>query len=275
MPNTPLNLRILRNAVPAALAMALALGPARAAVTVSLTPTNQTVTPGTDFDLFLDVTAAGTAFNGYEVVVEFDPAVLTPVPLAPTTLQQGCLMTGGCSGACGTTFHQFSWAGDSVKVNNVLLCNQVTLTGPGRLYRFRFHASNTPQATLVNIRRMRCFDAGLLVTPVNTSNAVVGVGVNVGVGDTPLAAVSVRAEPNPSRGAVAFVASGAHTAVEGVDVLDLQGRVLRHLDASAPSSASLAWDGTDERGARVPPGVYHARVRLKDRVQNLRIVLLP
>ena len=272
MPNTLLNTRIVRLAMLAALAWA---APVHAAITVSLTPVNQTVTPGTDFDLFVDVTSAGSAFNGYELVVEYDPAVLTLLPTAPTTLQQGCLMTGGCSGACGSTFHQFSFASDSLKVNNVLLCNQVALTGPGRLYKLRFHATTTPQATLVNIRRMRCFDAGLLVTPVNTTNAVVGVGVNVGVGDRPGGVPRIHAEPNPSRGAVAFVTSGLNADVQGVDVLDLQGRVLRQLGPTLQAGATLTWDGKDERGSRVPPGVYLARIRFQDRVQNLRIVLLP
>jgi hypothetical protein len=250
--------------------------PARAAVTVAITPANGTVTPGTDFDLFVDVTASGSEFNGFEMVVEFDPAALTLVPLAPTTLQQGCLMTGSCSGACGNTFHQFAAAGDSLKVNDVLLCNMVSLAGPGRLYTLRFHASSTPQATIVKFRRMRFYNAGLFVQPVNTTNAVVGIGVNVGVGDVHSSSVAlVRAEPNPSRGAVAFVATGGLTEAASIEVLDLQGRLLRRLGSLPASGQPLQWDGTDARGSRVPPGVYLARIHLRDRIQNLRLVLLP
>jgi hypothetical protein len=263
-------------AMAVAMAVALLAAPARAAVTVAITPANGTVTPGTDFDLFVDVTAAGSQFNGFEMVVEFDPSVLTFVPLSPTTLQQGCLMTGSCSGACGNTFHQFAAAGDSLKVNDVLLCNMVSLTGPGRLYQLRFHASNTPQATTVKFRRMRFYNAGLFVQPVNTSNAVVGVGVNVGVGDVPAGGVAlVRAEPNPSRGAIAFVATGSFTEAASIEVLDLQGRLLRRLGAMPASGQPLQWDGTDARGSQMPPGVYLARIRLRDRIQNLRVVLLP
>ena len=257
-------------------AIACLAAPARAAVTVAITPANGTVTPGTDFDLFVDVTAAGSEFNGFEMVVEFDPAALTPVPLAPTTLQQGCLMTGGCSAACGNTFHQFAAAGDSLKVNNVLLCNMISLTGPGRLYTLRFHATSTPQATIVKFRRMRFYNAGLFVQPVNTTDAVVGIGVNVGVGDVPAGGVAlVRAEPNPSRGAVAFVAAGSLIEAASIEVLDLQGRLLRQLGSMPSSGQPLQWDGTDERGSRLPPGVYLARIHLGDRIQNLRVVLLP
>jgi len=274
MPN--LSLPIRSQAMALLIALVVLAAPAHAAVTVALTPATQTVTPGTDFDLFVDVTATGSEFNGFDVTVEYDPAVLTFLPMVPTTAQQGCLMTGGCSVACGNTFHQFAAAGDSLKVNDVLLCNMVSLTGPGRLYKLRFHASNTPQATLVKIRRMRFFNAGLYVQPVNTADAIVGVGVNVGVGDVPGGGIAiVRAEPNPSRGAVAFVATGSFTETASVDVLDLQGRLLRHLGSMPTSGQPLQWDGTDTRGARVHPGVYLARVHLSDRIQNLRVVLLP
>ena len=123
---------------------------ARAAVSAGLTPSSQMVTPGTDFDLFFDVTAAGSQFNGFDVVVSYNPAALTFLPLAPTSLQQGCLMTGGCSAACGNTFHLFSAAADSLSASDVLLCDQTFLTGPGHLYKLRFHASST-EAELVEM----------------------------------------------------------------------------------------------------------------------------
>jgi flagellar hook assembly protein FlgD len=100
--------------------------------------------------------------------------------------------------------------------------------------------------------------------------------VSVGVGDRPTAgAPRLRAEPNPSRGRVAFVANGVLTVEAHIEVLDLQGRLLRDLGSTASSAEPLAWDGKDERGSRVPPGVYLARVRWQDQVQNLRLVLLP
>jgi len=136
-------------------------GPARAGIKVGLTPPIQNVAPGADFDVFLDITEAGSAFNGFDAVISYNPAALTFLPLAPTSSQQGCLMTGGCSAACGSTFHLFSAAGDSLSVSDVLLCNQVFLTGPGHLYKLRFHASNTVQITHVNFRSTSFYNAGL------------------------------------------------------------------------------------------------------------------
>src|SRR6476646_1482896 len=93
MHSAPFLARVLRLGL-CVLIVAGAARSARAAVSVALTPPTQTVTPGTDFDVFVDVTAAGSAFNGYDLVLAFDPAALTLLPTSPTTLQQGCLMTG-------------------------------------------------------------------------------------------------------------------------------------------------------------------------------------
>jgi hypothetical protein len=251
--------------------------PALAAINVGITPASQTVTPGTDFDLFVDITSAGSQFNGFDAVVTFDPAALTFVPLAPTSLQQGCLMTGGCSAACGSTFHLFSAAGDSLSVSDVLLCNQVFLTGPGHLYKLRFHASNTVQITHVNFRSTSFYNAGLFVTPVSSNNATIGIGVNVGVGPAGQGSLArVRVEPNPSFGRVQFVSEGAAGRLEAVEILDLQGRVVRSLTAAgADGGGRMTWDGCDARGVRVPAGVYQARIHRDGRTELTRVVLLP
>jgi hypothetical protein len=260
-----------------ALALAAAAGSARAAVSVALTPATQTVTPGTDFDVFVDVTSAGSAFNGFDVVVSFDPAALTLLPTAPTTLQQGCLMTGGCSGACGNTFHIFNAAGDSAAVSDVLLCNSFFLTGPGHIYHLRFHATTTVQVTQLDLRRARFYNAGLFVTPVSTASCQVGIGVNLAVGG-PGAGLArpLRVEPNPSFGRVHLVSEDDVAGLVEADILDLQGRLVQHLGPAwlAPH-ARLGWDGLDARGARAPAGLYLVQIRRGAQVQHARVILLP
>ena len=256
---------------------------ARAAISAGLTPTSQMVTPGTDFDLFFDVTAAGSQFNGFDVVVSYDPAALTFVPLAPTSLQQGCLMTGGCSAACGSTFHLFSAAADSLSASDVLLCNQTFLTGPGHLYKLRFHASSTVQVTHVLVRRTNFYNAGLFVTPVSTADAAIGIGINVGVGPSgPAAPGRVRVEPNPSFGRVAFVSDArgepgeAGSGIVAVEILDLQGRVVRTIaPGAAAATGRLTWDGRDAHGVPVAAGVYQARIHRNGGIESTRVVLLP
>jgi hypothetical protein len=258
-------------------ALAGAAGPARAAVSVALTPATQTVTPGTDFDVFVDVTSAGSAFNGFDVVVSFDPAALTLLPTSPTTLQQGCLMTGGCSTACGNTFHVFNAAGDSIAVSDVLLCNGASLTGPGHIYHLRFHATTTVQVTQLNLRRARFYNAGLFVTPVTTASCQVGIGVNLGVGGpAPGLARPLRVEPNPSFGRVNFVSEDDAAGLVEADVLDVTGRLVQHVGPTwlAPH-ARLGWDGRDSHGVRAAAGLYLVQVRRGGQVQNARVILLP
>ena len=250
---------------------------ARAAVSAGLTPASQMVTPGTDFDLFFDVTAAGSQFNGFDVVVSYNPAALTFLPLAPTSLQQGCLMTGGCSSACGNTFHAFSTAGDSISVSDVLLCNEVTVTGPGRLYVLHFHAANVQQVTQLDIRRANFYNAGLFVTPVHTASCQVGIGVQVGVGPrTPAPARPLRVEPNPAFGRVNFVSDDDASRWAEAEVMDLQGRLVQRLGPTwlAPR-AHFGWDGRDARGARAAAGLYLVTLRHGGQVQHARVILLP
>jgi hypothetical protein len=252
-------------------------GSARAAIATALIPASQTVTPGAQFDLFFDVTAAGTAFNGYDLVVEFDPAALTLVPLAPTTSQQGCLMTGGCSAACGNTFHVFNAAGDSAAVSNVLLCNAQALTGPGRLYKLRFQASNVVQSTTVRVRRARFYNAGLFVGPVTKLDALVGIGVSLGVDDLPGKSTGAwRAEPNPSAGRIEFRSEGDASGLVTGEVLDLQGRVLHQWSPVwVGARGRLAWNGQGADGARLPAGLYLVRLRRGQQVETTRVTLLP
>ena len=267
-------------ALPVALGVVVAglwPGMAQGGVKVALTPAIQNVALGADFDVFVDVTEAGSPFNGFDFVVDFDPAALTFVPLVPSSNQQGCLMTGACSSACGNTFHVFSAQADSINVSDVLLCNQTTLTGPGRIYVLRFHASNTPQATQLVIRRTNFYNAGLYVTPVQKSGCMIGIGVTLDVdGPAPRTFGGVRVEPNPSRGGVSFVLDDLVTDVTGIEVLDVHGRVVRRLHPPMSAAGTPpTWDGFDTRGRRVPPGIYLARISRGPRVQSARIVLLP
>ena len=244
-------------------------------VHVALTPAQQTVAPGAQFDVVIDVTQAGSAFNGFDAVVAYDPQALTFLPTSPTSLQQGCLMTGGCSAACGNTFHVFSAASDSLSASDVLLCNQTSLTGPGALYVLRFQASNTPQVTQLVIRGARFYNAGLFVTPVVAAGAHVTIGTIVGVEAAPAAGLRLRAEPNPAFGSVRLDIRDDRPGVLDVRVIDALGRTVRRLaSAWAPGEVRLEWDGRGDAGARMPAGVYWVRVQSGDRVRQTRVTLL-
>jgi flagellar hook capping protein FlgD len=254
-----------------------AAGPVRAGVQVGLVPAVQTVTPGSEFDIELNVTQAGSPFNGFDATVTFDPAALTFLAASPTTLQQGCLMTGACSAACGTTFHKFTAAADSQVITDILLCNQISLTGPGQIYKLHFRASNTPQVTHVRFRRKVFYNAGLYVNPVSSTDATVGIGVSLDVGDMPpLAGLRLLAEPNPSRGAITFAVESDASGAQVLEVHDVAGRMVRRLSSGWQEGGArrVAWDGTDASGGRLPAGIYLVTLRAGSRSAHVRVALI-
>jgi hypothetical protein len=267
----------LRWLLPGALLLA-APGAARAqGVHAALMPASQTVAPGAEFDIEIAVTQAGSPFNGFDVVVSYDPLALTFLQSSPVSLQQGCLMTGGCSAACGNTFHIFSAGGDSLKVNDALLCDQISLTGPGQIYKLRFRTSATEQVTTLSFRRAAFFNAGLFVTPLTLTGCTVTIGTVVDVG--PAAAASgfgIRAQPNPFRGVVRLSVEADVAGEQDLRVIDLLGRTIRRLPAGRLEAGTrhLEWDGRNESGARAPAGIYLVQLRLGVRIRQARVTAL-
>ena len=259
-----------------ALAGGLAAGAARAGVTVALQPATQTVSAGAQFDLFLTVTQSGSPFNAFDAIVGHDPAALTLVPLSPLSLQEGPLMTG----ACGSRFHQFRHGADRDTATDVLLCNGVSVSGPGQIYRLHFQASSTPQTTTVQLLPgVRFFDAGIGVNPVSTSDASVVIVPPVAVGPavSPPASTRLRVGPNPSRGLTRIRLDTEAAGPLELAIRDLMGRHVRQLAQGWFTSGrrEVVWDGRDDAGAPLPPGMYYAELWTPRGAVRAPIVRLP
>jgi len=253
---------------------ALAVG-----VSVALGNSPLAVNPGDEFDLDLRVTDTQALFNGFDAVITYDPAALTFIPAAPPSAQQGCLMTGVCSAACGNTFHIFSAAGDSLKISDVLLCNLVSVSGPGQVYRLHFKASNTQQTTHVRFRRAGFYDAGVRINPVTTTDADITIAAGVGVGGpgATVRGLTLRSSPEPARGGVLRFAIGAgESGTQTLEVHDVTGRRVRRLVSGWQPAGmrSVAWDGRDDGGQALPPGVYLATLRTAGALVGTRVTLL-
>ncbi len=82
--------------------------------------------------------------------------------------------------------------------------------------------------------------------------------------------------PNPSEGAVTISVRVGSQAPVQLEVFDVLGRRVSGLQATADSGAQmrLDWDGNDESGRRVPPGVYLIRVRQGEAEIVKRVTLL-
>lgn len=258
-----------------AVVCACALAPAaRATVTLVVSPETLSVAPGATFTLELRVPVGGAAFNGYDAVVEYDPAKLTFLPTSPTSLQQGADMTG----ACGNTFHLFRAAGDSLSISNVLLCEGQSLTGPATLYQLRFRAANSPGTSWVRLRRVQFFDAGWFVNPAVSHDALVSWGVVLDAGAPPPVAPPARlaVSGNPARGEQWFELAAA-AGTQQLTVYDTAGRVVRRLErGTRPAGARrVRWDGRDDRGRPVPAGLYLVRFDTPGGSARASVVRLP
>ena len=244
-------------------------------VAVALVPSSQTIAPGAEFDLTIKCTSAGADFNGFDAIVSWDPAVLTFLPLSPLSQQEGTYMKG----ACGNTFHLFRTGAVADTITDVLLCNGVSLTGPGELYRLHFRAANTPQVTTVRFQGVQFYDAGHYVRPVDSPDLTLGIGMPVSVEtDEPGALrLALSVAPNPGRGPLALSLESDRAGVQRVRVSDLQGRTVSRLaDGWSPAGRRpLSWNGRDDSGRRLPAGVYVVTLEVAGRVAARRVVLLP
>ena len=82
--------------------------------------------------------------------------------------------------------------------------------------------------------------------------------------------------PNPMRDAVTIRFVTADRGPVRVAIHDVSGRHVRTLedDPRDAGAGVLHWDGRDDRGARVAPGVYLVQMRTRGRVLSRRIVLM-
>jgi hypothetical protein len=183
------------------------------------------------------------------------------------------------TGACPNRFHLFSASNDSLSMTVSLLCAGVSLPGPGQIYKLHFIAGNTANVTTtIRILHAAFYDAGIRVLPVFASDDTVQIHNPVGVDPDPVGAATIelRAAPNPSRsGTTLFVRSGS-PGEQSIVVRDIAGRVVRRLESGRFDAGprSVAWDGRDDLGRAVPPGVYLARYLTPAGARQTRVVFL-
>ena len=122
------------------------------------------VSVGETFAVPFEVDAGASGFNGYEVTITYDAAALAFV-----SVSEGALMLG----ACGLTFESVDATPGRVRYTHVILCNQISLDGPGVLSVFRFTASASGRTTL-DVDGM-FINAGELIPRVVLTGATVSV----------------------------------------------------------------------------------------------------
>lgn len=81
---------------------------------------------------------------------------------------------------------------------------------------------------------------------------------------------AITAMPNPTRGACQIILDTSRVTSGGVVIRDVQGRNVAMLITDTESL--IEWNGTDEEGRALPPGVYFASVTTSAGVETARIV---
>lgn len=84
----------------------------------------------------------------------------------------------------------------------------------------------------------------------------------------------LRVFPNPARTSCALFYRAPAGMRLAIDVIDVQGRVVRHLLSDAGGEGSLTWDTRDDEGRLVATGVYFARIAADGQSQVGRLVVL-
>ena len=121
----------------------------------------------------------------------------------------------------------------------------------------------------------------VIVSNAGTSPEVVPVDLTVesivsGVGDVPNVFGLTGNVPNPFNPATQVRFSLARDGMAEIDVLDLQGRVVRTLLSGIMTAGeqTVRWDGRDDAGRNVASGAYFVRLRSAGQVATHKVTLM-
>ena len=141
-------------------------------------------------------------------------------------------------------------------------------------------------ATAVRLRLRMASDAGLQLDGLSIDSLRVVVydpaaqpaPVAVGSGPRPSRLALAPPSPNPAHGRVRFEFALPVAGEVTLEVLDVQGRLVHRRSeraGSASPAVAWGWDLRDARGARVPPGLYLARIRSGRESSQRPLVVMP
>jgi hypothetical protein len=110
--------------------------------------------------------------------------------------------------------------------------------------------------------------ADVAMDPVAAGQGMEGTGVRL-----------LRAMPNPASSEVrlAFADQASRAGASAIEIYDASGRLVRrltHVGGGAAGGSTVSWDGRDDRGTLLAPGLYYARARVGTQVVREPITLL-
>ena len=237
---------------------------------------------GSSITVAFAVDSTAHQFNGYEVTIKHDPSILTYLGL-----QEGALMTSSCP----NRFHVETTTDSTVTYAHVVLCNGVSLDGPGQLslYTFRCDQVGDTHLEIVSNPDRTFYDAGLYVWPlhptrprqVTFANAEIVVFDATAVGDLPAGlntdpTLRLEVTPNPNRGAGALSFRIETPGPAALTLFDAGGRVVgqRVLSHVPAGPQRIVWESRDLTPGRLSAGTYFARLLTPEGSGVARFVVL-
>ncbi|MCA9758465.1 MAG: M28 family peptidase [Candidatus Eisenbacteria bacterium] len=106
-----------------------------------------------------------------------------------------------------------------------------------------------------------------------------GYGASAGAPVVPVeSALLFSARPNPAQGETEFSFYLRQETTVSLELFDVQGRAVRVLqrpDVLESGRHAIEWNGRDDRGRRLPSGMYYATLRVGSEWQTREVTLLP
>jgi hypothetical protein len=89
-------------------------------------------------------------------------------------------------------------------------------------------------------------------------------------------ASAISVHPNPFSSSTTISLTPGAGAVTAVSIFNVEGKLMRRLlpSTAGPGLRDAVWDGRDDRGSVVPPGIYFARLRTASEEASAKVVLL-
>jgi photosystem II stability/assembly factor-like uncharacterized protein len=89
-------------------------------------------------------------------------------------------------------------------------------------------------------------------------------------------AFAVSVHPNPFSSSTTISLTLGTRTTTAVSIFNVEGKLLKRLLAgtAGPGRYDAVWDGRDDRGSVVPPGIYFARVRTASGESSAKVILL-
>lgn len=247
---------------------------------------------GSDFEITFEVDETAKHFNGYEIRLHWDPAVLSL-----DSVREGSLMAD----ACPNNFTNLVFTDSTATYSHILLCGGVSLDGPGVLSNFTFHTEGEGLTVvdLVSDPNRTFFDDGIFISPAHPTyprqvqlfDASVVVGTAADVAPNPgLPAFEIRVSPHPVRdharielvmpasdsmsGSVGSAAASRLLGTVSLEISDVSGRIIRRWTIDASRETEISWKAIDGSGASLPAGAYFYSARSRDAVVSGKILVV-